>query len=200
MGGIGSGRYRYSNANDTTNKHRTIDIRRWQRDDLIKPGHSFSWQWIRGGEVISSIHVSVEMNCVTFDYRHHNGKDDWKELNYPVMLNWTACNLGGQRPWFICPSADCDRRVAILYSGNIFACRHCYRLAYQSQRENFGDRATRKAEKIRARLGWKAGILNDEGLKPKGMHWRTFQRLYFEHHDLVLLSLADAAARFGRDF
>src|SRR6266550_1332987 len=102
MGGIGSGRYWYSGANDTINKHRTIDVRRWQRDDLIKPGHSFTWQWIRHGEVISSIHVSVEMNCVTLEYRHSKEKDDWKELNYPVLLNWTPCNLGGQRPWFIC--------------------------------------------------------------------------------------------------
>ena len=25
-------------------------------------------------------------------------------------------------------------------------------------------------------MGWEPGILNGEGLKPKGMHWRTFER------------------------
>jgi hypothetical protein len=27
---------------------------------------------------------------------------------------------------FICPAAGCGRRVAILYGGGNFACRHCY--------------------------------------------------------------------------
>ena len=39
---------------------------------------------------------------------------------------------------FICPAAGCGRRVAILYRGGIFACRHCYRLAYASSREDAG--------------------------------------------------------------
>ncbi len=65
----------------------------------------------------------------------------------------------------------CEKRVAILYSGSIFAFRHCYQLAYPSQRELTYDRVARKADKIRERLGWKQGILNPRGWKkPKGMH------------------------------
>jgi hypothetical protein len=54
-----------------------------------------------------------------------------------VPLSWTACNLGGQRPWFFCPGAGCGRRVVILYApGCYFLCRPCYDLSYESQREN----------------------------------------------------------------
>ena len=74
---------------------------------------------------------------------------------------------------FICPAAGCGRRVAILYGGGIFACRHCHQLAYFSSREDAGDRAARRrAERLRARLGWEPGILNGEGGKPKWMRWR----------------------------
>src|ERR1700730_635478 len=61
---------------------------------------------------------------------------------------------------FFCPAAGCGRRVAILYGGGIFACRRRYRLAYASSREEAGGRATRRADSLRARLGWEPGILN----------------------------------------
>lgn len=88
-------------------------------------------------------------------------------------------------------------RVTILYGGAIFACRHCYRLAYPSQRESDHDRAARRADKIRARLGWQLGILNGAGGKPKGMHHRTFQRLEYEHDGYVDLALAGMARLLG---
>jgi hypothetical protein len=74
-------------------------------------------------------------------------------------------------------------------NGAIFACRHCYRLAYSSQRENLDDRASRRAGKIRDRLKWEPGILNGHGIKPKGMHWRTYQRLTIKHDAHVGISL-----------
>jgi hypothetical protein len=32
-----------------------------------------------------------------------------------VPLTYTPSNFGGRRPWFVCPSPRCGRRVAILY-------------------------------------------------------------------------------------
>jgi len=64
-----------------------------------------------------------------------------------------------------------------------FACRHCCRLAYHSQRETKDDRATRSAEKIRAKLNWQPGIINYPGDKPKGMHWKTYLRLMAAYRD-----------------
>ena len=87
--------------------------------------------------------------------------------------------------------------MAVLFGGSIFACRHCHDLAYDSQRETDDDRAMRRADTIRRRLGWGAGIANPEGGKPKGMHWRTFERLKAEHDAFANASWAGMAARLG---
>jgi hypothetical protein len=44
-------------------------------------------------------------------------------------------------------------------------------------------------------VGWKPGILNGEGDKPKCMRWRTFERLAAEHDAFVGESLAAMALR-----
>ena len=55
----------------------------------------------------------------------------------------------------------------------------------------------RRAETIRRRLGWEAGIANPGGDKPKGMHWRTFERLKAEHDAFANASWMGMAARLG---
>ncbi len=199
MGGIGSGRRWHYGAKDTINDYRAIDARRWQRDGLLTPGNAFSWEWKHNGDVSASIQVRTETCHVVLKYRHRSngGGGDWIDKNYPVLLDWTPCNLGGERAWFLCPARGCGRRVAILYGGAIFACRHCHQLAYPSQRETPDDRAARRAEKIRKRLGWEPGILNGNGWKPKGMHWKTFGQLTTRHDAFVQTSIAGMRARLN---
>lgn len=197
MGGRGSGnRWRYG-AKSTTDDYRTLDIRRWAREGILRPGYLGGWQWTRNGETVASIQMRAGEDRVTLIYRHRSGGNEWKDEHYPVRIVRTPCHLGGSRAWFLCPALGCGRRVAILYSGGIFACRHCYQLAYASTREDAGGRATRRADTLRAHLGWGPGILNGHGPKPKGMHWRTFARLAAKHDALVGESLAAMARRFG---
>ena len=85
----------------------------------------------------------------------------------------------------------------MLYGGKIYACRHCHQLAYRTQRKQPHDRAGSKADKLRDRLGWEAGILNGNGAKPRGMHWSTFDRLESEHDALVNQTFAGIMAKFG---
>jgi hypothetical protein len=85
--------------------------------------------------------------------------------------------------------------MATLYGGGIFACRHSYRLAYASAREDVGDQAARRADRLRACLGWEPGILNGNGGKPKWMRWSTFERLAAEHDAFVLALLQLSKAR-----
>ena len=129
--------------------------------------------------------------------RHRAGDGDWKDQRYPVLIERTPCTLGGARPWFICPAVGCGRRVAILYGGTIFACRHCHRLAYTSTRDDPGGRAIRRADRLRARLGWEPGIINPEGEKPKWMRWHTFDRLVEQHEQLVIRSMSALAVKMG---
>ena len=197
MGGVGSGRRWHFGARDTTSDYRSIDVRRWQRDGLLKPHQSFSVNWTRNGENVGSVNVRTESDRVILSYRYRSHGDDWKDESYPVYLDWSECHLGGRRPWFLCPARGCIRRVALLYGGAIFACRHCYRLAYQSQREEAYDRAARRADKIREKLGWEQGIFNPEGWKPKGMHWKTFERLSNRHEHFSQISLAGISAKLN---
>lgn len=196
MGGMGSGRQWYLGAKDTTEDYRTLDVRRWKQDGLLKPYLSYGWQWSRNGEVVASIRVKTEPNKVILTYRHRSAGKDWTDETYPISLVWTDCNIGGQRPWFLCPAKGCGRRVAILYGGGIFACRKCHQLNYPSQRESLDDRACRRADRIRDKLGWEPGILNGHGPKPKGMHWKTYFKLCRQHDALVQVSLAEMNKRF----
>ena len=196
MGGRGSGR-RYQGGKDTTDDMRALDVRKLQRDGLLTPGRAFGWHWTRNGETRSFINIRTEAGRVILNYRSRAQGGEWQPMVYPVLLEWTDCHLGGRRAWFRCPARGCGRRVVILYGGSIFACRHCRRLAYECQRESDDDRASRRADTIRRRLGWEPGILNGDGWKPKGMHWRTYESLKAEHDAYVNASLAGMAKRLG---
>ena len=196
MGGIGSGnRWRYG-TRSTTDDLRCLDVRLWARDGLLRPGTHGKTKWLRRGEVVASINVRAEHDRVILSYRHRRGGHEWKDEEYAVRLSRTPCTLGGTRPWFICPAVGCGRRVAQLYGGAIFACRYCHRLAYASTREDAGDRAARRADRIRERLGWDAGFLNGKGPKPRWMRWPTFHRLEREHDRLVSRSIGAIAHKF----
>lgn len=197
MGGRGSGnRWRYG-TRSTTDEYRRLDVRRWAREGMLRPGYRGGWQWSRGGESVASIQMRADTNRIVLTYRHRRGDGDWKDEEYPVFLARTPCTYGGTRPWFICPARGCGRRVAILYGGEIFACRHCHQLAYESTREDVSDRAARRADWIRARLKWEPGILNGSEGKPKWMRWKTFERLIDEHDRHSEWSLAHMMRRLG---
>lgn len=198
MGGQGSGRRWHFGASDTTEDYRSIDVRRWKRDGFLIPGQAFRWTWSRNGEVTASINVRTGTDRVFLSYRSRSGGSDWQDMNYPVFLATTPCHLGGERHWFLCPARGCGRRVAVLYGGAVYACRHCHRLTYPSQRETPMDRAARRADKIRDRLDWPGGILEGSGWgKPKGMHWKTYERLCREHDRQTDIVRRDFIARFG---
>jgi len=158
MGGEGSGNWYRFDKKTTTGECQSIDVRHLQREGLLKPGRWFSLRWSRAGSETGSIRGVVSRDDrpeqVTLLYRHRSRLGgEWEDVQEPVPLTWTACNFGGERPWFMCPGAGCDQRVAVLYGpGRYFLCRHCYDLVYESQREDKTHRALRRVQKIRERL------------------------------------------------
>lgn len=194
MGGFGSGR---RGGKSTTTDMLALDVRKVQRAGRLTPGQLFNWQWSRNGEFVASINIRTGTDRVTLDYWRRDRGGEWTALSYPVGLTWTNCNFGGQRAWWLCPVVGCGRRVAILFGGTIYACRHCHQLAYRTQREQPHDRACTKANMLRQRLGWEPGMLNGRGGKPQGMHWATFDRLEAQHDALMNQSLIGFLAKFG---
>ena len=192
MGGAGSGYWYRWGKKITTEGCRSLDVRRLNREGLLKPGCWFSWCWWRAEQKVASIKALVYRDCVVLSYRHRSGPGgEWEEVMEPIALEWTPCNFGGERPWFVCPGIACGRRVAILYGqGKYFLCRHCYDLRYESQREDKMDRALRRAQKIRQRLGGSANTTEPFPERPKGMHHDTYRRLFWELHEAEKEQLA----------
>lgn len=187
-----------SSSKNTTEDYRSIDVRWLKRQGMLSPGaiRIVTWSW--PGGAFATLSVRAEQDRVVLSHRHNDGSSGWEDAEYPVNLVTTPCRLGGDRHWFLCPARGCNQRVAVLYGGNIFACRTCHDLAYPSQRETHGDRAARRALRIRSRLGWPGGILQGSGLgKPKGMHWRTYDRLCGEHEVMERVLVNALASRFG---
>jgi len=172
MGGCGSTRWRSHYRKGTTDELLRLDVLFMLRRGALKTGNMSTWSWSRHGEAFASI-CSTTVSADEVELHYSTGKGDGKrQHDYGVRIAWTPCFFGGQRPWFICPR--CGRMVRMLYGGELFLCRHCQRLAYEVQRESFTARMRRRADKVRDRLGW---TYDDEGEKPKGMHWSTFDRL-----------------------
>jgi hypothetical protein len=127
--------------------------------------------WSRDGEKIAEIGYSVLPDRIMLDYRV-NGEP----VQESIHLEHTPCHYGGSRTWFQCP--NCGKRSGVLYlAGKYFVCRKCGGIHYASQSESETDRAIRKARKYRKQLQADADIDAPIMRKPKGMHWKTFERL-----------------------
>ena len=106
-----------------------------------------------------------------------------ESYSYSIKLSTTACNYGGYRYWFNCPS--CSKRTSVLYCVHTYVCRHCTGANYGSQLKQPIDRLFSRVETIRSRLGWQAGIVHGNQGRPKGMHSITYCKLVIEHDNLV---------------
>ncbi len=198
MGGLGSGnRYRFDKKT-TTGETQSLDVRYLHREGLLKPWLSFSLRWSRAGRETGSIGGMVEgtrgdlPERVILSYRHRSGAGGKSEdIKESVSLEWTSCNFGGERPWFLCPGTGCGRRVAILYGlGRYFLCRYCYDLSYESRREGKTHRALRRAQNIRQRLGGSANMTEPFPERPRGMHHDTYMKLYWKYDEAHAEELA----------
>jgi hypothetical protein len=182
MGGFGSGQRCYSKA--MTSGYDRMDVRSWRRDGVLVPGRSFVHQrW--NVEVLVPSNVAARPDRISLV--------DRSGLKQSLSLEWTRCNYGGSRVWFVCPT--CRRRVAILYGAFAFACRLCRRLAYDSEQDSGWNRSLRRARTTRMRLGGSANLAEPLPGKPKGMHWRTYRRLRLQaaaHEEVFLGAMLTA--------
>jgi len=148
-----------------------IDVRQWASRGLLVPDQFFGWHWSRDGEEIASIGIQVNSpDSLTLKYTHTpDGEASRQSISEAIPLVYTPCHYGGRRIWFSCP--HCRRRVAKLYllRGHWY-CRKSLTVAYSSQSLDVIQRMHRCIGKLESKLG-------ENGEKPKGMHWSTYNRI-----------------------
>lgn len=135
------GRYSYSGRLVADSQHK-ISIYYLRKHNFLSGYMGGSLDWSCRGEKTGSIGIEVKISDEEKFARLHyiitrrsNGQKD--NFDYKVSIISTDCHFGGKRYWFKCPAKGCGRMVAKLYQGqDIFACRHCYNLTYESRNEN----------------------------------------------------------------
>jgi hypothetical protein len=168
-----------------------LDVRVLHQRDCLRPGLAFSWSWSWGDEPAGSISIFTNTESIRLMYSTKDGE----QVADLVDLDRTTCNYGGTRTWFLCPR--CGRRVAVLFGGKRFWCRHCHGIAYASENEDATSRLLRRSNKLRERVHARAGTAYPVTFKPKGMHQRTFDRIRYEIQEIESGFWLAEAQRFG---
>ena len=120
----------------------------------LTPGTSGTLTWERNGNAVASTDFRADTAGLILCY-DAPGIEAPKVIEQAVALSFVPAAFGGARAYFLCPGAKCGRRVSVLlFRRGVFRCRRCHGLAYESQREDARRRARRRADKLRARLGW----------------------------------------------
>jgi len=176
MGGLGSGSLKKPNSKPTVESQYRLDIRQLKKSGYFRTGKIGFLKWSRNGKPKALLIFGIAADRLFLIYLRRPRGDEWETIEQIVHLNWTPCNYGGHRTWFLCPS--CLRRVAVLYgAGKYFWCRHCYGLTYSSQKKDIMSRLAKKASKIRMRMGAHGNLLDPFPNRPKNLHRKTYWRL-----------------------
>ena len=157
MGGYGSGRFMRLGVKNSrrVTQFQAVDIRNYRKMYRLQPYGLARVEMeysLRGGPPFIAVSAAIV----------------W--VPYPF----------GLRPFFECPR--CGRRCCLLYLAEQGACRQCLGLSYPVQFETKLDQGFRRAWKARKRLVQPDGHSScgdpiPDWKRPKGMHWRTFNRL-----------------------
>ena len=114
-----------------------------------QPGTSYTVTW-KPAQTVPNLRCWVRRNDGGLSLHLHYTVDDPSSRSTPMLieynigLQWTACQFGGRRPWFLCPGVSpdglvCSRRVRKLYrppGARWFCCRSCWNLSYASTRHH----------------------------------------------------------------
>jgi hypothetical protein len=151
MGGYGSTRWKMHQRKTTVEHTMRLTIRSFREaiEVLGKSEKCTSGScipiWTRDGEEVGRVWVRFEGNfsgiSAWIQYQALVTRTGEKsDHHYAIGLASTKISWGGFHWWWICPK--CGRRVGVLYNPNtsqLFLCRSCHKLAYQSQRETYND-------------------------------------------------------------
>lgn len=127
--------------------------------------------WERRGRVVGCVDCTISVSQVCLDHVQVDGRRG----STSIALTTTRPHFGGKRRWFVCP--NCGRRCSKVYLRSSFVCRTCAKAVYPSQYAYLRVAGEAKAKTARSRLGIQANFGIVDAQKPKGMHWKTYQKL-----------------------
>jgi hypothetical protein len=149
MGGCGSGRH-HGVRKRRVESCVALDVNELRRKGVLTPGASGTLTWERDCSAAGSVGIRADTAELILCYRAHS-TEDFKLVEQRVALSLLPAALGDTRAYFLCPDAECGRRVSVLYfCKGVFRCRNCHGLAYESQGEDARQRARRRSDKLRA--------------------------------------------------
>lgn len=186
MGGYLSGRQ--ASSRPSIEDHYSIDVCLLYRRGFLEPGVENVFWFPDGYEVLIACRTNYRgwPLCITVVYlsRLPEGKVRlMKEVIGVEMVD--VLNGRAQRPYFHCPKLG--KRVGVLILGNKgFAHRTYYRYLYRIQRQGHFDRSVTSGRKVKEKLGGSdREAATDPPDRPKGMQWKTFNRLRKKHAKAV---------------
>ena len=184
MGGKGSGSSYRWDKKTKLDEGLKLNINKLVRDGLSPPrgwtSGTLKWTTTRTNEYYASI--GYEINTGNPDNMwmrvHYTStiRGEKHDMDYKISITTTEPHYGGRRFWFICPRTGA--RAAVLYSppgSKWFASRKAYNLKYLSQSEGPDHRAINRMWKLKNKLGGE-----NFPRRPKGMHRKTYDRLFDE--------------------
>ena len=181
MGGFGSGR-RGNASKGVTSECPQIRISDFLANGLLSDGRCGTIHLVVNSENYT-LGFRTEETAIVFKYFAVTESLANRLYVHTVTINWTNCNYGGFRAWFVCPS--CSRQCGVLYIGPReleLGCRKCQNLCYRSQLNDVFDRTLRKVYRYRGRLGLHGTFLDREPLiRPRYMHNSKFLRILIEY-------------------
>jgi hypothetical protein len=125
--------------------------------DAHAGGRRSSVVWSVGGNRVGDIVIVPLEDVLLLVYRTRSPGEAWQHQKQVVPFTTTATAFGGRRRWFACP--QCARPCRVLFGNGRFLCRRCWGIGYRSQRESRWSRTISRMQKLRARLGGSASLL-----------------------------------------
>ncbi len=178
-------------AKSTVEKTFRIDIRQLKTAGFLGDYCSGTISGERGnGNVWFAVSTDEEFmdgKYIWFRYfARDNESGQMRNYDYKIPLSTTHCHFGGVRYWFRCYANlrhACGKRVATLFiapGSEIFACRHCHNLSYNSKNKNrryafypFVERG--RLERERKKIIFKKGFRPQYAGEPTKIWWRLMR-------------------------
>ena len=180
MSGVGSGRRWSGGGRKTVETRPSIDANLMNREKRSVPALGEC-----GAHPAKSMTSAIPLRKKGCGWRFEvsAGGGGWKSIRQTVAVVRAPCRFGGERAYFVCSGLDgspCGQRAVKLYADTVgFFCRRCLGLAYASQNEDAWDRARRRAQKARLRIGGGPDVNAPlPFIKPRNMQSQKFSRLY----------------------